>query len=86
MTVYVATGQTKEYRETALKNVQGAASVINANASKLTKADKQIIGNITAIAAPGADFMDAPKQHAASADDEVLGRVWHLARPLLRGC
>ena len=33
---------------------------------------------------PPLPSMDAPKQHAASADDEVLGRVWHLARPLLR--
>ena len=35
---------------------------------------------------PPLPSMDAPKQPAASADDEVLGRVWQLARPLLRGC
>ena len=35
---------------------------------------------------PPLPSMDAPKQDAASADDEVLGRVWQLAGPLLRGC
>jgi RHS repeat-associated protein len=51
--VYVATGQTQEYCDTVMANVNGAASVINANAGKLSDEDKQIIGNITQIAATG---------------------------------
>lgn len=53
VSVYVATGQSKDFRDTVLKNAQAAASAINANAKSLTATDKQMIGNITAIAAGG---------------------------------
>ncbi|MEK6289151.1 MAG: RHS repeat-associated core domain-containing protein [Acidobacteriota bacterium] len=53
VTVYVATGQSKAYRDTVLKNAQASASEINANAKSLTATDKQMIGNITAVAAVG---------------------------------
>jgi RHS repeat-associated protein len=62
--VYVATGQTKEYRDTVLKNAQSAAGVINANAKKLSAEDRRNIGNITAIAAPGQSVQPSERFYA----------------------
>jgi RHS repeat-associated protein len=59
--IYVAKGQTKEYRGTVLKNAQAAADLINTNAKNLTATDRQNIGNVTAIAAPGAGIQSGDK-------------------------
>jgi RHS repeat-associated protein len=77
--IYVATGQSKEYRDTVFKNVKGAAKIINDAAAdgKLTAEDKKVIGNITAIADPGADFQINERFYAQGLAGEDSSYLWN---------